>query len=62
MAAERKLVQVAQSSLLLALHRSPGLPDPLHRIPAEERLMALVDRLDLQLLLVAGEMQVVLAV
>jgi hypothetical protein len=72
MAVQRELVEVAQPSLLLtvikrvaltrALASPPGLAYPLDRLTGEERLVAGVDRLNLEVGLVTGEMQVVVPV
>jgi hypothetical protein len=61
-AIERKLMEVAQPHLLVALGGPPLIADLLHRRPLEERLMTLVDRLDRQVGLLPGQMEVVLAI
>jgi hypothetical protein len=61
-ALERELMEVAEPATELAGRRPADLPDPLDRLAIEQVSIALIDRLHLELALVAGEMEVVLAV
>ena len=54
-------MQVAEPVLLLSLRAPPSPPRPARPLALEERLVPLVDRLDLEIGLVPGELQVVLA-
>src|SRR5829696_5998573 len=62
MAVEGELMEVAQPRPVLVVCRAPGLTDAIDRLALEERFVSLVDRLDLQIGLVTGPLQVVLAV